>query len=99
AEAHALEDAGAFAVVVEKVPAPLAKRISNELRIPTIGIGAGAGCDGQILVTPDMLGLTTQFNPRFVRKYGRLSDDMLSAFQRYRDDVKQRTFPTDAESY
>ncbi len=99
AEAHALEDAGAFAVVVEKVPAPLAKRISGELRIPTIGIGAGAGCDGQILVTPDMLGLTTQFNPRFVRKYGRLSDDMLSAFQRYRDDVKQRTFPTDAESY
>ncbi len=99
ADAHAFEDAGAFAVVIEKVPAPLAKRISSELRIPTIGIGAGRGCDGQILVTPDMLGLTTQFNPRFVRKYGKLSEDMLSAFRCYHQDVKQQAFPTEAESY
>ncbi len=97
--ALALEKAGAFAVIVEKVPAALAKRISSALKIPTIGIGAGQHCDGQILVTPDMLGMNTQFHPRFVRRYAKLSEDMKKAFKRYRDDVKQLKFPTDAESY
>ncbi len=99
ADALALAEAGAFALVIEKVPAALAATIAKLLPIPVIGIGAGAGCDGQILVTPDMLGLTTLFHPRFVRKYAQLSDDMTAAFQRYRDDVKSVAFPTDSESY
>jgi 3-methyl-2-oxobutanoate hydroxymethyltransferase len=98
-DAQALQDAGAFAVLIEKVPAELATRISAQLAIPTIGIGAGAGCDGQILVTPDMLGLTTQFNPRFVRKYAQLAEVMDAAFASYRDDVKRQAFPTEGESY
>jgi len=98
-DAQALQDAGAFAVLIEKVPATLAQRITDQLAIPTIGIGAGAGCDGQILVTPDMLGLTTQFNPRFVRKYAKLAEAMNDAFIAYRDDVKARAFPTEGESY
>ena len=98
-DAKALEEAGAFAVLVEKVPKALAKRITETLSVPVIGIGAGGGCDGQILVTPDMLGLTTQFNPRFVRKYAKLADDMTDAFARYRDDVRKQSFPNDSESY
>ena len=98
-DAQALQDAGAFAVLIEKVPAALAQRITDQLAIPTIGIGAGAGCNGQILVTPDMLGLTTQFNPRFVRKYAKLAEAMNEAFIGYRDDVKARAFPTEGESY
>jgi 3-methyl-2-oxobutanoate hydroxymethyltransferase len=95
----ALESAGAFAVVVEKVPRTLAARLTAGLRIPVIGIGAGPDCDGQILVTPDMLGMNTQFHPRFVRKYAKLSEDMTKAFRHYRKDVKDRKFPTEAESY
>jgi len=98
-DAKALEDAGAFSIVIEKVPATLAKRISETVSIPIIGIGAGVGCDGQILVSPDMLGLNTQFNPRFVRKYAQLADVMTAAFRRYRDDVRERTFPSEDESY
>jgi 3-methyl-2-oxobutanoate hydroxymethyltransferase len=97
--AVAFEQAGAFAVVVEKVPMALAQRISELLKIPTIGIGAGLGCDGQILVTPDMLGMNTQFHPRFVRKYAALADDMVKAFSHYHQDVKELKFPNDSESY
>jgi 3-methyl-2-oxobutanoate hydroxymethyltransferase len=98
-DARAFESAGAFAVVVEKVPASLAKRITELVKIPTIGIGAGLGCDGQILVTPDMLGMNTQFHPRFVRRYAKLSEEMVRAFKHYHQDVKAKKFPGDAESY
>ena len=97
--ARALQDAGAFAVVLEKIPADLASEISAELDIPTIGIGAGAGCDGQILVTPDMQGLYTRFQPRFVRRYAEVASVMRGAFERYVADVKARDFPSDEESY
>ena len=97
--ARAFESAGAFAVVIEKVPMDLARRITEMLKIPTIGIGAGGSCDGQILVTPDMLGMNTQFHPRFVRKYAKLSEEMVKAFTHYHHDVKGRKFPTEAESY
>ncbi|HYE03896.1 MAG TPA: 3-methyl-2-oxobutanoate hydroxymethyltransferase [Planctomycetota bacterium] len=97
--AKSFEAAGAFAVVIEKVPVALAERITSELKIPTIGIGAGPGCDGQILVTPDLLGLVTQFRPRFVRRYADLAGVLDKAFRSYRGDVKARTFPTASESY
>jgi 3-methyl-2-oxobutanoate hydroxymethyltransferase len=99
ANAKALEQAGAFAVVVEKVPSALGKRITEELSIPTIGIGAGKHCDGQILVTPDMLGMNREFRPRFVRTYAKLADSMNSAFSHYVKDVKDRKFPAESESY
>jgi 3-methyl-2-oxobutanoate hydroxymethyltransferase len=98
-DARALQDAGAFAIVLEKVPAPLAKAVAKELRIPVIGIGAGAGCDGQILVTHDMLGLYTRFHPRFVRRYAELAGSMVEAFRHYTSDVKGREFPSARESY
>lgn len=98
-DARSLQDAGAFAIVLEKIPAPLAKSIAKELRIPIIGIGAGAGCDGQILVTHDMLGLYTKFHPRFVRRYAELAGSMLDAFRHYTADVKGREFPSTRESY
>ena len=98
-DARALQDAGVFAIVLEKVPAALAESISKELEVPVIGIGAGSGCDGQILVTHDMLGLYTRFHPRFVRRYAELAADMLAAFQHYVGDVKAGEFPSDSESY
>jgi 3-methyl-2-oxobutanoate hydroxymethyltransferase len=98
-DAKALEAAGAFAIVLEKVPAVLAERVTAVLRIPTVGIGAGAGCDGQILVTPDMLGIFTRFRPRFVRRYAELGGAMADAFRRYAKDVKAGAFPSDKESY
>ncbi len=98
-DAHALEDAGAFAIVLEKIPARLARHVTESLAIPTIGIGAGAACDGQILVTPDMLGVITKFRPRFVRRYADLGAEMETAFRRYREDVKDGAFPSDDESY
>jgi len=98
-DAVALAEAGAFAVVIEKVPAQLATEVAKLVDIPVIGIGAGAGCDGQILVTQDMLGLYTRFHPRFVRRYAELGDAMLSAFQSYLRDVKSREFPSEDESY
>lgn len=98
-DAIALEQAGVFAIVLEKVPADLAARITQTLEIPTIGIGAGGGCDGQVLVTHDMLGLFTKFKPRFVRRYAELRETMESAFRAYRRDVKEGDFPSDDESY
>jgi 3-methyl-2-oxobutanoate hydroxymethyltransferase len=98
-DARALQDAGAFAIVLEKIPAALARRVTESLDIPTIGIGAGAGCDGQILVTPDLLGITTKFRPRFVRRYAAVADAMADAFRRYAKDVKDGEFPSDKESY
>jgi 3-methyl-2-oxobutanoate hydroxymethyltransferase len=98
-DARALEDAGAFAIVVEKVPAALAREISKSVKIPIIGIGAGAGCDGQILVTQDMLGIYTRFHPRFVRRYAELGQAMHDAFAHYVRDVKAREFPSGEESY
>jgi 3-methyl-2-oxobutanoate hydroxymethyltransferase len=97
--ARALQDAGAFAIVAEKVPAELGQELAGELEIPVIGIGAGPHCDGQILVSHDMLGLYTRFHPRFVRRYATLGDSMLDAFQRYVADVRSEEFPSDDESY
>lgn len=98
-DAKALEDAGIFALVLEKIPAALAGRISKTLHIPTIGIGAGPKCDGQVLVSPDMLGIFTKFRPRFVRRYAELGAEMREAFARYRADVKDGSFPSAEESY
>ncbi|MDH4069278.1 MAG: 3-methyl-2-oxobutanoate hydroxymethyltransferase [Ignavibacteria bacterium] len=98
-DAMALEEAGVFAIVLEKIPAQLAKRVSNSLTIPTIGIGAGPNCDGQVLVVSDMLGLTEEFRPRFVRRYSELADVMRGAFRSYIDDVKGGRFPAKGESY
>ena len=98
-DARSVQDAGAFALVLEKIPAELAGEISADLAIPVIGIGAGAGCDGQILVTHDMLGIYTRFHPRFVRRYAELGDAMLDAFSNYAQDVRTRDFPSTDESY
>lgn len=98
-DARLLEEAGCFALVLEKIPAALAGEVTASVRIPTIGIGAGPACDGQVLVTHDALGLTTDFNPRFVRRYAALADEMTSAVHRYIDDVRSRSFPGDEESY
>ncbi|GBD94307.1 3-methyl-2-oxobutanoate hydroxymethyltransferase [bacterium BMS3Abin05] len=98
-DAELLEKAGVFSIVLEKVPASLAKRVSEALHIPTIGIGAGVGCDGQILVSHDMLGLYEDFHPKFARRYAELADEMKSAFKQYIDDVKSARFPSDDESY
>lgn len=94
-----LEELGCFAVVLEKIPAKLAKEISLEIEIPTIGIGAGNGCDGQILVIHDMLGINKDFSPRFLRRYANLADVMTDAFQNYITDVKSGDFPSPKESY
>lgn len=98
-DAEALEQAGAFGIVLEKIPAELAQRVTSKLAIPTIGIGAGAGCDGQILVYADMLGLTVDFNPRFVRRYDQFADRARDAARQYADDIRAGTFPNEHESY
>ncbi len=98
-EAKMLEDAGAFAIVLEKIPAGLAREITESLHIPTIGIGAGPFCDGQILVSQDMLGLFDKFKPRFVRRYANLADQVRKAFRAYVNDVKSRNFPSKDESF
>lgn len=92
-DARKVEEAGAFAVVLECIPAPVAERISREVNIPTIGIGAGAGCDGQILVYQDMLGMNEDFKPKFVKRYAALAEEMRSAFREYTADVKDGRFP------
>ncbi|MFZ5880619.1 MAG: 3-methyl-2-oxobutanoate hydroxymethyltransferase [Chloroflexota bacterium] len=92
-DAHILEEAGCFSLVLESVPARLASLISARLSIPTIGIGAGAGCDGQVLVTHDLLGLFERFTPKFVRQYASLHNDMAQAFGQYIADVQARAFP------
>ncbi len=94
-----LEEAGCFAVVLEKVPAELATELTDSVSIPTIGIGAGDGTSGQVLVTHDMLGLSKDFNPRFVRRYAELGDEMSSAVGAYTADVRSGAFPTEDESY
>jgi 3-methyl-2-oxobutanoate hydroxymethyltransferase len=98
-DAKILEEAGVFALVLEKIPADLARGITKNLQIPTIGIGAGKHCDGQILVTPDMLGLNTDFNPRFVRRYAALAEQIISGVSDYIKDVKRGEFPSEEESY
>jgi 3-methyl-2-oxobutanoate hydroxymethyltransferase len=97
-DAHALEDAGAYAVVLELVPTSLAGVISSKLSIPTIGIGAGPLCDGQVQVVHDMLGLYTQFMPKHAKRYAHLGDEMTAAFRSYSDEVKEGIFPTEKES-
>ena len=98
-DAKALADAGCFAVVLEKVPAKLAAEVSEAIDVPTIGIGAGNGTDGQILVIDDMLGKTQGFSPRFLRRYADLNNIMTSAIGRYVEDVKNCDFPNEKESY
>ena len=98
-DALLLEKAGAFAIVLEKIPAHLGKEVTKLLSIPSIGIGAGPDCDGQILVNTDMLGLTIDFNPRFVRKYADLNSVIYDAIQNYTDDVRANKFPNKDESY
>ena len=99
ADAKLLESLGCFAVVLEKIPADLAARVSSELVIPTIGIGAGGGCDGQILVMQDMLGINKGFSPRFLRRYADLSTVINDAVAHYVDDVKTSDFPNASEQY
>jgi len=97
--AHALEEAGCFALVLEKIPAQLGKRVSEALRIPVIGIGAGMHVDGQVLVMHDMLGITKDFSPRFLRRYLNLYEDIKSATAQYIKDVKSKDFPNEQEQY
>lgn len=92
-DALILQDAGCFSLVLESIPARLAKLISKKIEIPTIGIGAGAGCDGQVLVTHDLLGLFDRFTPRFVKKYADFHGDMVKAFSQYIADVEEHSFP------
>ena len=98
-DALLLEKMGCFAVVLEKVPAKLAQEVAESLTIPVIGIGAGNGVDGQVLVLHDMLGMTYEFQPRFLRRYLNLYDEMTGAFEQYIDDVKSGDFPNDKEQY
>lgn len=98
-DAKALEAAGAFAMVLEAVPAALAKTVTQSVSIPTIGIGAGPHCDGQVLVLYDLLGLFDQFVPKFVRPYAHLKADALQALHRYQEEVEHGKFPSDTESY
>jgi len=98
-DARILEEAGAFSLVLECVPAPLAGEISRALTIPTIGIGAGVECDGQVLVVNDMLGMFEKFTPKFVKKYAGLNKDIQAAVGRYIDDVKGGTFPGEEHSF
>ena len=94
-----LEEAGCFAIVLEKIPADLAQRVAENLSIPVIGIGAGAGVDGQVLVVHDMLGITNEFSPRFLRRYTNLYDLMKGAVEQYISDVKSKDFPNSKEQY
>lgn len=98
-DAKLLEEAGCFALVLEKIPAQLAKKVTESISIPTIGIGAGKYCDGQVLVMHDMLGINTEFKPRFLRQYLNLYEQVTGAVQQYVNDVKLNSFPSDTESY
>jgi 3-methyl-2-oxobutanoate hydroxymethyltransferase len=98
-DAKILEESGCFALVLEKIPAKLAEKAATSIFIPVIGIGAGGGVDGQVLVTHDMLGMTHEFSPRFLRRYLNLYDSMSSAFQQYIKDVKSKDFPNEGEQY
>jgi 3-methyl-2-oxobutanoate hydroxymethyltransferase len=98
-DAKLLEELGCFALVLEKVPAKLAEKVAKSLSIPVIGIGAGNGVDGQVLVTHDMIGMTHEFHPRFLRRYLDLYSDMTNAFKNYVNDVKSSDFPNEKEQY
>ncbi len=98
-DALLLEKIGCFAIVLEKIPAVLGERVASSLSIPAIGIGAGNGVDGQVLVTHDMLGITNEFSPRFLRRYGNLYQQMKNAFEQYIEDVKTSKFPNEQELY
>ena len=98
-DAKLLEQLGCFAMVLEKIPAALAKKVAESVKIPVIGIGAGGGVDGQVLVLHDMLGLTTEFSPRFLRRYMNLYDQMTTAIKQYVKDVKSNNFPNEDEQY
>jgi 3-methyl-2-oxobutanoate hydroxymethyltransferase len=99
ADALAVQDAGAFSVVLEAMPSPLATEIHAQLRIPTIGIGAGADCDGQVLVLHDLLGLFDRFTPKFVKKYANLREQAVKAVKEYKLEVEQGTFPSTDHSF
>jgi 3-methyl-2-oxobutanoate hydroxymethyltransferase len=98
-DALALEEAGCFSIVLEAVPAPVGELVSQKLDIPTIGIGAGVGCDGQVLVYHDILGLFDKFTPKFVKRYANLHEPILAALNAYREEVENRSFPTEAHSF
>jgi 3-methyl-2-oxobutanoate hydroxymethyltransferase len=98
-DAKLLEEAGCFAIVLEKIPATLAKEVSESISIPTIGIGAGGDCDGQVLVMHDMLGINTEFKPRFLRQYLNIHEQATKAVQQYINDVKAKDFPNEGEQY
>ena len=98
-DAEILQNKGCFSIVLEKVPSTLAKKVTKSINIPTIGIGAGKFVDGQVLVTPDMLGMTQDFNPRFIRRYANLNKDISKACSNYIKDVKSGNFPNENESY
>jgi 3-methyl-2-oxobutanoate hydroxymethyltransferase len=98
-DAHLLEEIGCFAIVLEKIPAKLGEQVAKEVKIPIIGIGAGPGVDGQVLVVHDMLGISQEFSPRFLRRYHNLYDEMKGAVENYIQDVKSRDFPNEKEQY
>lgn len=98
-DAHLLEILGVFSIVMEKIPANLAQRVTESVGVPTIGIGAGSHCDGQVLVVHDMLGMTHEFKPKFLRQYLNLYDEITDAVRRYVDDVKKVNFPNEDEQY
>lgn len=98
-DAHILEDAGCFGIVLEKIPAELGTKVTKEIKIPTIGIGAGNGTDGQVLVIHDMLGITQKFSPRFLRRYHNLSEEIKGSVRNYITDVKSSDFPNEREQY
>ena len=98
-DATKLEEAGCFAIVLEKIPAKLGAEVAANARIPIIGIGAGPGVDGQVLVLHDMLGITTEFSPRFLRRYNNLSEEIINSVKTYITDVKSLDFPNEREQY
>ena len=98
-DAHLLEEIGCCSLVLEKIPAALAARVASELTIPVIGIGAGGGVDGQVLVMHDMLGINQGFSPKFLRRYANIGDEIVRAVQAYVGDVKSRDFPNETEQY
>ena len=98
-DAKALEDAGCFSIVLEAIPAPLAERITQAISIPTIGIGAGPNCDGQVLVIHDLVGLYDRFTPKCVKQYAKINEPILAALRQYKAEVENRSFPTEAHSF
>ena len=98
-DAYLLEKIGCFAIVLEKVPSKLAKKVAKEISIPIIGIGAGSHVDGQVLVLHDLVGMTKEFNPRFLRRYMNLHDEMINAISNFSDDIKSGSFPNENEQY